>query len=135
MTIGMFLLPFSFLRIWVLRCCGVKIGNGCYVGFNVMCDTNFPEMIQIGNHVTISHNTSIYTHTITPCKCYLREMYRHIKKVKIGNGAWVGANCTILPGTAIGSNSMVGAGSVVSCDTQSYYLYAGNPCKKIKKLR
>ena len=134
MSAGMFLLPFSCLRVWLLRCCGVKIGKGCYIGFNVFCDTNFPEMVEIQNHVTISHNTLIFTHTITPCKSYLSTIYRHIKKVKIGNGAWVGANCTILPGVTISENSMVGAGSVVSSDTQPHCLHAGNPCKKIKEL-
>jgi maltose O-acetyltransferase len=135
MSAGMFLLPFSCLRVCLLRCCGVKIGKGCYIGFNVICDTNFPEMLEIQNQVTISHNTLIFTHTITPCKSYLSTIYRHVKKVKIENGAWIGANCTILPGVTIKKNSMVGAGSVVSIDTHSHCLHAGNPCKKIKDLR
>ena len=134
MSAGMFLLPFSCLRVWLLRCCGFKIGKGCYIGFNVFCDTNYPGMLEIQNHVTISHNTLIFTHTITPCNCLLSTVYRQIKKVKIGNGAWVGANCTILPGVTISENSMVGAGSVVSSDTHPLYLHAGNPCKKIKKI-
>ena len=134
MSTGMFLFPFSFLRVWLLRCCGVKIGKGCYIGFNVFCDSNFPEMIEIENHVTISHNTLIFTHTATTCESYLSSIYSQIKKVKVGKGAWVGANCTILPGVSIGENSMVGAGSVVSSETYPYCLHAGNPCKKIKDL-
>jgi len=134
MALGMFVIPFSSFRGWLLRLCGVKVGKGCYIGFNVICDTNFTELIEIGNQVTISHNTLIFAHTATPAKSYLGEIYHQIKNVKIGNGAWVGANCTILPGVSIGENCMVGAGSVVSRSTEPYCLYAGNPCRKIKDL-
>jgi len=92
------LIPFSCLRVWLLRIGGVKIGDSCYIGFNVMCDTNFAELISIGNRVTISHNTSIYTHTMSPVKSYLANIYKTSKKVVISDGAWIGAKCTILPG-------------------------------------
>lgn len=132
--VGMSLLPLSFLRVWVLRLCGVKMGRGCYIGFNVICDTNFPSLIEIGNNVTISHNTLIYSHTATPTVSYLSSVYNDIKKVKIGDGAWIGARCTILPGAIVADNCMIGAGSVVSKNTTAFTLYAGNPCKKIKDL-
>lgn len=106
MMVGMSLLPLSFLRVWVLRLCGVKMGKGCYIGFNVICDTNFPSLIEIGNNVTISHNTLIYSHTATPAASYLSNIYNDIKKVKIGDGAWIGAGCTILPG-AVGSPTTI----------------------------
>jgi maltose O-acetyltransferase len=134
MMVGMSLLPLSCLRVWVLRICGVKIGRGCYVGFNVICDTNLPSLIEIGNNVTISHNTLIYAHTATPVTSYLSIIYKNFKKVKIGDGAWVGVGCIILPGAVIADNCMIGAGSVVNKITTSFTLYAGNPCKKIKDL-
>jgi len=134
MMIGMSLLPLSCLRVCILRICGIKIGSGCYIGFNVICDTNFPSLIEIGDHVTISHNTSIYSHTATPATSYLSTIYNDCRAVKIGDGAWVGANCTVLPGATVADNCMIGAGSVVSKITTSFALYTGNPCKKIKDL-
>jgi maltose O-acetyltransferase len=134
MSVGMFIIPFSSVRVWILRLCGVKVGRGCYIGFNVICDTNFSELIEIGNNVTISHNTLIFAHTVTPTSSYLGRIYNQIKGVSIADGAWIGANCTILPGVSIGTNCMVGAGSVVSKSTESYSLCAGNPCRKIKDL-
>ncbi len=134
MGIGMTLIPFSCIRVLVLRLCGAKVGKGCYIGFNVICDTNFAELISIGDCVTISHNTSIYAHTISPVKSYLAKLYEVSQKVVIENGAWIGANCVVLPGVKVGENCMVGAGSVVSKDTEPFSVYAGNPCRKIKDL-
>lgn len=134
MNIGMAVIPFSCLRVFLLRLCGVEVGKGCYIGFHVICDTNFAELIAIGNYVTISHNTAIYAHTISPVKSYLADLYKKSKKVVIGNGSWIGANCVVLPGVKVGENCMVGAGSVVSKDTEPFSVYAGNPCRKIKDL-
>ena len=134
MTLGMVVIPFSSLRVLLLRLLGVKIGYGCYVGFNVSVDTNYPELILIGNNVTISHNVSVITHTGTPAKCFLGNKYNTKSTVKILDGAWIGARCIILPGVTIGPDCFIGAGSCVSKSTDSKSLWAGNPCKKIKNL-
>jgi acetyltransferase-like isoleucine patch superfamily enzyme len=134
MSFGMAVLPFSCTRVWLLRLCGVRVGGGCYIGFNVICDTNFAEMVSIGDNVTISHNTSIFVHTMTPAKSHLARLYSVKRPVRIESGSWIGANCTILPGVTVGADCMVGAGSVVSKSTEPCCLYAGNPCRKIKVL-
>jgi len=134
LMLGMLLLPFSTLRVLLLRLCGVTIGEGCYVGFNVVCDTNFPSLIRIGRDVTISHDVVIYTHTATPAASRLGRRYHVVKPVTIGDGAWIAANTLILPGVEIGQNCMIGAGSVVTRSTDPDSLYAGNPARKIKSL-
>ena len=40
----------------------------------------------------------------------------------------------ILPGVTIGSNVVIGAGSVVTHDVPDNVVVAGNPCKIIKRL-
>ena len=134
MMIGMWLLPFSSLRIMMLRMCGVRIGHGCYVGFNVVFDTNFPELISVGDQVTLSHNVAIYTHTITPVASRLAGVYQTTGAVTIGQGAWVCAQSLILPGVEIGADCLIGAGSVVTKSTESGWLYAGNPARRIKPI-
>jgi len=61
MMVGMFAVPFSSLRVLVMRLCGVRVGRGCYVGFNVAFDTNFPALIRIGDAVTISRRSRSVT--------------------------------------------------------------------------
>jgi acetyltransferase-like isoleucine patch superfamily enzyme len=135
MSIGMSILPLSFMRVIVLRICGIKVGRGCYIGFNVICDTNYPELIHIGNDVTISHNCVLISHTQTPCNSWLGKIYKFQAAVEIGNGAWIGANSVLLPGVTVAENCMVAAASVVTKSTDKYSLWAGNPCRRVKSLR
>jgi acetyltransferase-like isoleucine patch superfamily enzyme len=134
MMCGMLLLPFSSLRVLLMRLCGVTIGRGCYVGFNVAFDTCYPSLIRIGSHATISHNVTIVSHTATPATSRLGRLYRCAKPVVVGDGAWIAANSLLLPGVEIGRNCMIGAGSVVTASTEPDSLYAGNPARKIKSL-
>ncbi len=133
---GMCLLPFSSARVWLLRICGVKVGKGCYIGFNVITDTNYPASIVIGDYVTISHNCSLVAHTQTPVKqSFLSTIYNSVKPITIEEGAWIGMNVTVLPGAHIKQNCLIAAGSVVpSMITSSFSVYAGNPLKLIKQL-
>ena len=52
----------------------------------------------------------------------------------IGDNVWITSNVTILPGVCIGSNTVIGAGSVVTNDIPSGVFAAGNPCKVIKSI-
>ena len=47
--------------------------------------------------------------------------------------ATLGVNCTVLPGITLGEGSIVGAGSVVTKDTEPWTVYVGSPAKPIKK--
>ncbi|WP_394242058.1 acyltransferase [Halopseudomonas laoshanensis] len=52
--------------------------------------------------------------------------------INISNDVWIGANAVILEGVQIGTGSIVGAGSLVAKDVESYSIYAGVPARKIK---
>ena len=51
----------------------------------------------------------------------------------IQKNVWIGARSIILPGVTIQSDSIIGAGSVVTNDVPSNSIFAGNPAKLIKK--
>jgi len=55
--------------------------------------------------------------------------------VIIGDGVWVGSNCTILKGVTIGDGAIIARGSVVTKEVAPFTLVAGNPAKEIKKLQ
>ena len=41
---------------------------------------------------------------------------------------------TVLPGVTIGSNTIIGAGSVVNKDIPGGVIAVGNPCKVMRKI-
>jgi len=131
LLIGMNILPLSIMRVWLLRLCGVTIGADCYVGFGVMVDTNYPNLIKIGNHVTISHGCTFVTHTQSPVSCSaLKKTINDVCEIVIYDGAWLGLNVILLPGAIVRTNCLIGAGSVVpALETKANSLYAGNPAR------
>ena len=52
----------------------------------------------------------------------------------IGNGSFIGANVSILPGVFIGDNVVIGAGSVVTKDVPNNHMAVGNPARLVKKF-
>ncbi|MBW4616326.1 MAG: acyltransferase [Desmonostoc vinosum HA7617-LM4] len=76
-------------------------------------------------------NSTFYTHTITADI----DTTNINKPIIIGERCYVGSHCIFLPGTAIGSFTFVGAGSVVTKNflDKDYVLLAGNPAM-VKKV-
>jgi acetyltransferase-like isoleucine patch superfamily enzyme len=52
----------------------------------------------------------------------------------IEENVWIGAGVTVLPGCAIGKNSVVGAGSVVTKSIPANEVWAGIPARKIREI-
>jgi maltose O-acetyltransferase len=54
--------------------------------------------------------------------------------VSIGDGVWIGARTTVLPGVTIGSGAIVAAGSVVNRDVEADTMVAGVPARLVRGL-
>ena len=54
--------------------------------------------------------------------------------ITVGNSVWIGANVAVLPGVTIGSNTIIGAGSVVNRDIPDGVIAVGNPCRVIRRI-
>ena len=117
------------------RLMGVKIGRDVYIGFNVEMDTNFSELIEIGDHVTISHSCIIASHMATSAETPLKRLYPgEAKAIRIRDGAWLCVGAIVLPGVTIGENALVAAGAVVNRDVPPGSMVAGVPARPVKKL-
>jgi acetyltransferase-like isoleucine patch superfamily enzyme len=110
----------------------MKIGKNCII--NVKKFDSEPYLIEIGNHVAITTGTSFVTHDgsawIVRSKIPDIDVFGEIK---IGDNTFIGANCLILPGTRIGCNCVIGAGSVVRGTIPDNSVAMGNPAKIIFK--
>lgn len=59
------------------------------------------------------------------------------RDVIIGNGVWLGSNCTILGPCKIGNNAVIAAGAVITPGTEveEGTVYGGVPAKKISEIK
>ena len=91
-------------------------------------------MIEIGNHVQITHGTKFFTHGGS---WVFRNEFPNLDtfgKVIIKDNVYIGNNSLIMPGVTIGNNVIVGAGSVVTKSIPDNSVAAGNPAKIISDL-
>jgi acetyltransferase-like isoleucine patch superfamily enzyme len=54
--------------------------------------------------------------------------------IVLKQGAWLGANVTVMPGVTIGENAIVGAGAVVTKNVAANTIVAGVPALMVKHL-
>jgi acetyltransferase-like isoleucine patch superfamily enzyme len=98
---------------------GTAIYGNVFIGNNVMIAPNC--MIAGGNHNFLNINTP------------MRFQGSNEKGIVINDDVWIGANTVILDGVTIGKGTIVGAGSVVTKNLESYSIYFGNPVKFSKR--
>ena len=118
------------------------LGKNCNIGQNVVIS---PKVI-LGNNVKVQNNVSIYTgveceddvflgpsmvftNVINPRSAVIRR--DQYLQTKVGKGASIGANATIVCGNPIGEYAFIGAGAVVTKEVAPYALVVGNPAKHI----
>ena len=114
------------VQVAQVRKLGVKIGHDAAL-WNVSFDPIYPELITIGNRVTIT-NAMILTHDDSAVICLGQ---RRAAPVNIGDDVFIGWNSLLLPGVCVGSNCNIGAGSVVTHDIPSNIIAAGVPARVI----
>ncbi len=120
--------PFGYARR-----IGVRLGEGCYL-FGITSDTfgSEPYLVKIGNKCVIAHGVDFITHDGGVWQ--FRETYPDIDvfdPIIIGDNVFVGAHSVFLPGTVIGNNCIIGAGSVLRGRFAPFTLIAGNPARPV----
>ena len=117
------------------------IGPNCNLGQNVVVS---PEVI-LGTNVKVQNNVSIYTgviceddvflgpsmvftNVINPRSAIVRK--NEYRQTRVGKGASIGANATIVCGNDIGPYALIGAGAVVTKSVPAYALVMGNPARQ-----
>lgn len=112
----------------------LKIKNRTTFAGNVHLALTEGKRITIGNECLFSSNVVIRTgdsHSILNSK---GERTNFAEDVEIGNHVWITQNVTVLKGTKIPNNSIVGTGSVVTKKfEEENVLITGNPAKIIKR--
>lgn len=123
----------------------VIIGNNVFIGGGSLLDC--AQSITIEDDVLISHRClisdsdnhsisySVRKHDLAKWKkSELDVTAAKTAPVRIGKGAWLGAQVIVLKGVTIGEGAVIGAGAVVTKDIPPWCVAAGNPAKIIREL-
>ena len=108
------------------------VGENFYANFDcIFLDVN---TITIGDHVMFGPRVGLYT-AGHPIDADVRKTgLEYGLPIVIGDNVWIGGNAVVLPGVTIGSNTIIGSGSVVTKSIPNDVIAAGNPCKVIRKV-
>ncbi len=153
----------AHLRSHTVIYAGNKIGKNFQTGnkVNIRELNEIGDNVSVGtlsvieHHVIIGNNVRIHTQAFIPEYTLLEEgawigpnvvitnakyplspgVKKDLKGPIIKKGAKIGANSTLMPGIIIGTNALIGAGSVVVCNVPDNAVVVGNPAKVIKYIK
>lgn len=130
------------------------IGANVFVGTGAFIQGRFDGTCVIGNHVWIGPHAYLDArnlilgdyvgwgpgakvlgsqHTGIPISEPVIATDLQVRPVRVGAGADIGTNATILPGVSIGEGAIIGAGAVVTSDIPAYAVAAGVPARVLRK--
>jgi len=136
------IIRYEFYR-FTLKKCGknVMIGFGTVflyrdieIGNNVLFGMyNTVHYCDFGSYVLVADGCRFLSgaryHNYNDTKRPMALQGGKLRRIKIGDDCWIGANAIIMDD--LGTGSIAGAGAVVTRSVEPYSIVAGNPAKKI----
>jgi len=113
-----------------LQSAGVEIGKNTMISLGAKIDTRRGKIV-IGDNCTITHGTVILSHDAAAAR--MNKPKTEVTTI-IEDNVFIGVNSVILSGVTICSNSIIGAGSVVTRNIPPSSVAVGNPAKVMKTL-
>ena len=110
----------------------IEAGKNFYANYN--CTILDVAKVRFGENCMLGPNVAIYTagHPVYPST--RNSAYEYGKEITVGDNVWIGGSTVVCPGVHIGSNVVIGAGSVVTRDIPDWSIAAGNPCRVLRKI-
>lgn len=108
---------------------GVKIGKNCLIATRYWGSE--PYLITIGNNVRITADVRFFTHGGGNVARQKYPKFDTFGKIKVEDGAYIGACSMIMAGVTIGEGALVAAGSIVTKSVAPRTVVAGNPARYI----
>lgn len=105
----------------------LEVGDGVVVHRHVLLDDR--GGIELGDGASVSDFVNVYSHSHDIVDGRIVQT----PKTVIGKGVRITYHATILAGVHVADDSMVGAGSMLTRDTEPHWVYVGVPAKKVKE--
>ena len=100
------------------------IGNGCKIQNNV----SLYDAVVLEDDVFVGPS-AVFTNVVVP-RAFIERKHAYAE-TRIGRGASIGANATVVCGHQVGQYAMIGAGAVVTRDVPPYALVVGVPGRRV----
>jgi putative colanic acid biosynthesis acetyltransferase WcaF len=137
-----YFLPFSSLKIAILRLFGARLGNGVYLKPGIK--VKFPWRLTVGDHSWIGEDVwidnmeevSVGSHVCISQGSYLctgnhnwssHNMKLFTRPIRIEDGVWVSARSTVCPGVTIGEAAILTVSSVAGKSIPPFQVWSGAP--------
>ena len=123
----------------------VTVGDFTIIGHNATLENK----VRVGTRCKIQTNVYICAYSVIGDDCFIapcvatsndnyagrwKERTKYYKGVTVMNGGRIAVNATILPGRVIGTDSMAGAGAVVTRDVPPETVVTGNPSREFRTV-
>ena len=112
-----------------------SFGQNCYVGNVVIGDNcrvqnnvSLYDGVHLADDVFVGPS-AVFTNVVNPRSAFPRK--DEYRETRVGRGASIGANATIVCGNELGEYCLIAAGAVVTKSVPSYALMAGVPARRI----
>jgi len=111
------------------------VGHGCYIG-----NVTIGDRCRIQNHVSLFDGVTLEDDVLLGPSCVFTNVKHpraHVSRraefeaTRVGRGATIGANATVVCGVTIGAYAFVGAGAAVAADVAPHALVVGVPARWI----
>jgi dTDP-4-amino-4,6-dideoxygalactose transaminase/carbonic anhydrase/acetyltransferase-like protein (isoleucine patch superfamily) len=121
---------------------GARLGADCHVGQNCF----IARGVRLGDRVKLQNNVSVYEGVVLEDDVFcgpsmvftnVRRPRAHISRkreyqsTRVGRGATLGANSTVIAGVKLGAYCLVAAGATVTHDVPAHALVMGVPARQV----
>lgn len=123
-------------RIWLGSSCTVRLGRGMYCGADLQISTAEGQDVVIGDDCLVAARCRIRADDSHPIYDAATGSRINLSRtVKIGDHVWIGTEVMVMPGSRIGSGSVVGARSMVTAShpVPENAIVAGTPAVVIRE--
>ena len=111
------------------------VGHACYLG-----NVTIGDRCRIQNHVSVFDGVTLEDEVLLGPSCVFTNVKHpraHVSRkeefapTRVGRGATIGANATVVCGHDLGAYCFLGAGAVLTSHAQPYGIYLGVPARRV----
>ena len=110
----------------------VRIGAGTFVNYDCVLLDVAP--IMIGEDCQIATRVQLLTATHPVDPVVRRAGWESGAPIELGDNVWLGGGAIVLPGVSVGTDTVVGAGAVVTRDLPAGVVAVGSPARVLREI-